>query len=75
MIGQLGGDHYCNILEAKYKKSNLKQELASAYKHLTKAQRCKLLQLLTNCEPLFDDTLGTWKGLEYNIELKEGSTP
>ena len=59
MIGQLGGDCYCNILEAKYKKENLKQELASAYKHLTKTQHSKLLQLLTNFEPLFDDTLGT----------------
>ena len=56
MIGRLAGDRYRTELEAKYKKANLKQELASGYEHLTKQQHNELLHLLTQFEPLFDGT-------------------
>ena len=54
MIGRLAGDRYRTVLEAKYKKANLKQELGSGYEHLTKIQHKALLHLLTKFEPLFD---------------------
>ena len=36
MIGRLAGDRYRTVLEAKYKKANLKQELESGYDHQKK---------------------------------------
>ena len=40
--------------------------------HLEMAQQKNLLDLLKKYETLFDGTLGTWKGINYDISLKEG---
>ena len=41
--------------------------------HLETAQQKDLLDLLKYYETLFDGTLGMWKGVSYNITLKEGA--
>ena len=43
--------------------------------HPQTAQQKNLLSLLRKYETLFDGTLGTWKGVSYNIALKEGAMP
>ena len=62
------------ILDAKYEKANL-EEIAKDCFHLTQIEQQLLLKLLKKYEPLFDGTLGTWKGSAYDIELKEGVKP
>ena len=62
------------ILDATYKKANL-EEFTSSLTHLNNSKRIKLLNLLKKYESMFDGTLGTYKGSEYKIELKEGIKP
>ena len=75
MVSRLTGEQYRNVIDAKYKKANLNEVLEINYEHLSNKQKRKLLTLLSKYETLFDGTLGTWKGLEYDIELKEGVKP
>ena len=62
------------ILDAKYEPANLEQ-ICSAQHQLQRPQQEKLLRLLNKHAELFDGTLGTWKGEEVDLELKEGATP
>eukprot|EP00957_Ditylum_brightwellii_P090671 6905430-Ditylum_brightwellii.AAC.1 len=75
MVTQIFGDRYKTILEAKYKKANLRKEGDDNCPQLTSKQRKKLTKLLLKFEKLFNGTLGTWKNTKYNIELKQGVTP
>ena len=62
------------ILDAKYKPANL-EEVANMNTELSLNQRKKLLRLLKKHAHLFDGTVGKWKGMQYDIELKEGAKP
>ena len=75
MVGRLAGDKYKQILNAKYEKADLSKVIREEYHHLSDNQQIELLKLLTKYETLFDGTLGTWKGLKYNIDLKDNIKP
>ena len=75
MVGSLTGDDNYEILDAKYQKKDLAQEIQQNSPQLILQQRKELWELLVKFEDLFDGTLGTWKDTKYNIELKEGTTP
>jgi hypothetical protein len=62
------------ILDAKYAPANL-DEVVEKCTNLDIEQQEDLLKLLKKYAPLFDGTLGNWKGEDYDIELKEGATP
>ena len=62
------------ILDAKYKKADL-EEYIGKQTYLDKRKQNKLLTFLKKYEKMFDGTLGTYKGSEYKIELKEGIKP
>jgi transposase InsO family protein len=63
-----------DILDAKYKKANLK-EISQSADHLTNSEQKSLLQLLRKYEDLFDGTLGTFTGKPYDIKLKDNVEP
>ena len=63
-----------NILDAKYQKADLDQEVDNM-DHLSKGEKKKLLKLLKKYKRLFDGTLGKWKGTPYKISTKEGINP
>ena len=75
MVGQIAGDRYKTILEAKYEKANLRKEVEDNCLHLKSSQHKQLTKLLTKFEKLLDGTLGTWKNTKYDIELKPGAMP
>ena len=62
------------ILDAKYKKADLKQVVQDV-PELTAQEKAQLLKLLQTYEDLFDGTLGQWKGAPYNIHLKDDAKP
>jgi hypothetical protein len=62
------------ILDAKYEPANL-DELTAKCTHLTPEQQEDLNFLLKKYESLFDGSLGTWKGENYDIELRSDATP
>ena len=62
------------ILDAKYKKANLKDIVQECPK-IDKEQRKKLYALLLQYENVFDGTLGKWNGPAYNIHLKDNALP
>ena len=62
------------ILDAKYEPANLDEVVAEAT-HLSIDEQNQLKTLLLKYESLFHGTLGTWKGEDYDIELKPGATP
>ena len=62
------------ILDAKYTPANL-EELVKGCTHLTVNEQHKLKTLLKKYEHLFDGTLGTWVGEDYDIELKSDAVP
>jgi hypothetical protein len=62
------------ILDAKYEPANL-DEVVAGCTHLTEEQKEELYSLLKKHESLFDGSLGTWKGEDYNIELRHDATP
>ena len=62
------------ILDAKYVAADLKEVVAAA-EHLTEEQQQMLLEVLTKHEELFDGTLGNWKDVQYDIELRQGAEP
>ena len=49
------------ILDAKYEKADLQAIVRDKCAHLKPKEQALLLELLTDFEPLFDGTLGTWK--------------
>eukprot|EP00957_Ditylum_brightwellii_P075864 5765760-Ditylum_brightwellii.AAC.1 len=61
MVGQIAGDKYKTILEAKYEKANLRKEVEENCPHLKSSQHKQLIKLLMKFKKLFDGTLGTWK--------------
>ena len=65
-------DRLKRILDTKYEKTNLGWEVEKCT-NLNEQERHKLLNLLKKYEGLFDGQLGTWKDIEYDIELKEGA--
>jgi len=62
------------ILDAKYKKADIKQVVQDCT-HLSKKEKHSLYTLLHKFEPMFDGKLGKWKGKPYEIELKPDVTP
>ena len=62
------------ILDAKYEPANLDEVIPNCT-HLTKEQQEELYSLLKRHESLLDGTLGTWKGEDYNIELRHDTMP
>jgi hypothetical protein len=63
------------ILDAKYKKANLRAIVEDdCNKHLSAPEKTLLLKLLQEFEDLFDGTLGDWDCNPVLLELKEGST-
>jgi hypothetical protein len=67
--------HVTQILDAKYKKTDLQSIVRDNCKHLIANQKKKLLQLLTKYELLFDGTLGDWETKPVSFQLKEGVSP
>ena len=68
-------DRIKRILDAKYKKANLKEIIDKEYNHLNDNQKNQLLNILKKNKTLFDGTLGKWTGRPYKIELKENAKP
>lgn len=62
------------ILDAKYEPANISDVTANCT-YLTEQQREDLYYLLKKYESLFDGTLGTWKGEDYDIELRSDAKP
>ena len=62
------------ILDAKYEPANL-NEIVKECIHLTPNEQSQLKSLLTKYESLFDGSLGTWIGDDYDIELRNDATP
>ena len=58
------------ILDAKYQPSS-PQQIIDSCKHLNSEEKNILLPVLQKHSSLFDGTLGTWKGVEFDIELKD----
>ena len=63
-----------SILDAKYEPADL-QAVAALATHLTKDEQFQLQTLLEKYTPLFDGTLGHWKDVLYDVELKPDATP
>ena len=62
------------ILDAKYEAVDLCKVADSAV-HLEDEQRETLFHLLKKYEDLFDGTLGKWKDVDYDIELRPDAKP
>ena len=62
------------ILDANYKKANLKKEVYNL-KNLNNDKQSFILKLLRKHEKIFDGTLDNYTGSEHKIELLEGSKP
>jgi hypothetical protein len=62
------------ILDAKYEPANL-SDVTAKCTYLTEQQREDLYYLMKKYENLFDGTLGTWKGDDYDIELRNDAKP
>ena len=62
------------ILNAKYKKSDLKT-IEESSTNIDTQERNKLYTLLKKYESLFDGNLGTWHGKAYDIKLKPDAEP
>ncbi len=68
--------HVMQILDAKYKKTDLQSIVRDNCKHLSANQLKKLLQLLLKkYESLFDSTLGDWKTKPVLFQLRERVSP
>jgi hypothetical protein len=68
-------DRIKRILDAKYKKANLREIIDTEYNHLNDNQRNQLFNIFKKNETLYDGTLGKWIGKPYKIELKENAKP
>eukprot|EP00957_Ditylum_brightwellii_P081441 6195181-Ditylum_brightwellii.AAC.1 len=63
------------ILDVKYQKIDLCTDIVEAWDALDAKEKKKLFHVLKKHEELFNDTLGTWKNFQYDIELQEGVKP
>ena len=66
-------DRIQTILDAKYKKADLKKEIEKCL-DLTKEEKERLENLLKKYEELFNGTLGSWNTEPVELELKEEGT-
>eukprot|EP00957_Ditylum_brightwellii_P211015 15365667-Ditylum_brightwellii.AAC.1 len=66
-------ENMAKILEAKYCKVNLQTDVVDQCTTLNAKDKKKSLCFLQKHKELFDGTLGTWKDLQYNIELRYGA--
>ena len=62
------------ILEAKYKKTDLR-ETANSLTHLNSDEQELVLEVLKRYEGAFQGTGGTWNSKSIELELKEGAKP
>ena len=69
-----GIEHTKTMNDNDYKPVDLK-EYCREQAHLTEEQQEQLLTLLLKYEDLFEGGLGTWKGEQVELELKEGAQP
>ncbi len=61
-------------MDAKYEAADL-EEITSNCKHLSSTEREQLYHLLNKYKDLFDGSLGKWRGITCDFELKEGTEP
>jgi hypothetical protein len=61
------------ILDATYKKADLRAVVDATGPHLSLQDKNKLLDLLKDFDELFDGTLGDWKTEPVSFELKDGA--
>ena len=62
------------ILDAKYDAADL-DEVCREQEHLSQEEQRKLHTLLNKYAPLFDGTLGTWRGSMVDLKLKPDAEP
>ena len=62
------------IQDAKYLRAST-NEITENPEHLDNNQKNKIKELLGKHTPLFDGTLGRWKGSPYSIKLKYDVQP
>ena len=63
------------ILDAKYKKADLRKIVDQECSHLNNKEKDLLLKLLFEYETLFDGTLGNFKTSPVSLEVKPGEQP
>ena len=61
------------ILDVKYEPADLEKVVANCT-YQSEEEKEGLHSLLKKYESLFDGSLGTWKGEDYNIELRSDTT-
>ena len=59
------------ILEAKYKKADLKKVMIEQCQHSSLSERANLRNILKKFEYLFDGNLGTWNTALVYLEIKD----
>ena len=74
VVTQKATDRIIRILDANYKKADLRQ-VANKAIHLTSREREMLYELLLKYKSIFDGSLGDWKTDPVELELKEGAEP
>ena len=67
-------NHVKEILDAKYAPVSTDEILENST-HLTDSQKESLRPILDKHMKLFDGTLGKWKGVQHQLELKDTSLP
>ena len=68
-------DRAVKILDAKYKAADLRTVDDNNYEHLTKVNKSKLLELVTEFKQLFDGTLGDWTKSPARLEVWHNYLP
>ena len=63
-MDKIAGDKYNKILQAKYEKANLEQDVKSNSPQLKISEREEFFWLLKKYEALFNGTLGTLKNVK-----------
>ena len=63
------------ILDVKYIKADLNKVMNKQRQHLTAKECHRFLHLLNKFEDLFDGTLGMWKTIPVDLELKNDAKP
>ena len=68
-------DQVVKILDAKYEAADIPKVVEDNCKHLTIAEKSKLLDLLFEFKQLFDGTLGDWNTSPARLELRQNYSP
>ena len=68
-------DRAVQILDADYKAADLPTVVDNSCAHLTKADKSKLLELLTQFKQLSDGNLGNWDTSPARLELRQNYPP